>query len=160
MRVACYFLIALSCSPAVAQGCFRSLAEAARQGGVEAAQGFRLVDMHVDRIGGTRWARVASCSHPEQPATLVGMPFAGGAGDPGAAPRKQSLVRANPIVRAGQTVQVLRLEADAHLETTGVAEGDGALGDQVSVRFGMAGAERSALATVRSSGLVELEAAR
>ena len=169
MRVLILVLVGCCCFNGRAENaCFRSTKEAALQSGVRDGEGFRLEGVRMDRVGGSRWARVVSCLHPEWPGVTVkvaGSREEAGDGTPSLAmkpsgARHAALAMAPPVVLAGAAVRVVRVEAMVRLEMAGVAQESGALGDLVRVRVGAAGAERLEDGVVRGDGLVALEVAR
>ncbi len=156
------------------RGCFRSIAEAAQQthlldpANVSAESGgFRLEDMRRDRMLNKRWAIVRSCDHPERPATTVAM---GAEETPQAAVAQakepvKAPAYAAPVVRAGSTVRLVGNDGNLRFETMGVAQTNGALGQQIQVRLVSATTNNDAAArvltgTVRSAELLEWEPSR
>jgi hypothetical protein len=155
-------------------GCFRSIAEAAQQThsldpanlgpNGPASGGFRLEELRRDRMLNKRWAIVRSCDHPERPAMTVAMglddasqPVATQASEPLQAPSYTA-----PVVRAGATVRLVGGNGNLHLEMTGVAQSNGALGQQIQVRLvslttNNEAAARILTGTVRSAGVLEWE---
>ena len=147
--------------------CFRTIKEAALQAGVRDGEGFQLAGIRLDRVGGGRWARVVSCSHPERPGMALRVPEsplerasenAHSPAAPLSAAAPQSVPA--PLVLVGALVHVFKIEQNVRLEMAGVAQQSGGLGDTVKVRVGAVGEERLASAVVRGEGLVMLEEAR
>ena len=97
-----------------------------------------------------------SCGHPEWPAVVVR-----GVEDGRAAPEAHpSFARVvHPAVAGGNRVRVVMAEEMMRMETTGVAQGSGQVGDRVWVRIaapdGQAGG-RLELAVVRSADVLEI----
>ena len=122
--------------------------------------GFRLEGIKVDAVGGGMWARVVSCLYPERPAVTVKVLAAS---LPAEQKAQVAAVRGPSLVKAGQSVSVLRTEQWARVETAGVVQRAGGLGERVRVRLagGEQGAEaRFVEALVRSDGMVEVEVGR
>lgn len=137
-------------------GCFRSVGEAVAQKGRADAAGFRLGGLRMDVFGGRRWATVQSCAHPEQPPVVVPAGTAVGLAQMPAELRASTAMD----VLGGHRVRVLLIEQMLRLETTGIAQSSGHVGDHVTVRLaGPAGepAGRLTSGVVRGADVLEIE---
>ncbi len=114
--------------------CFRSAAEAVAQRGVRDGVGFRLEGVRVDRLGGGAWARVVSCEHPERPGVSVRVEQ-GVEGKTVADKVAVRVSQAERVMVAGTRVRVVRTEAMARVEVSGIVQDGGAVGDRVRVRI-------------------------
>ena len=169
-------------------GCFRSPAEAALMGadGVSGTGGFRVEGVRRDVLLGRSWAVVRSCEHPERPAVVVemlrlagngalaemsGLPGRGrlrareaAAGSQAVWPtEKQAAARAEtPVLVAGATVQVVRMEQNVRLTMAAVAQRSAAMGERVRLRVVREAGESEQFVegVVRGAGLVEMEDGR
>jgi len=139
--------------------CFRTVAQAAVQVGEQEGGGYRLVFVKVDRFGGRSWVGVGSCLHPEWPVVLV----------PGIAPVLDSSSHGNavkagvgigrPDIVGGRTVRVVQADSMVRIETTGVAQASGRIGDHIWVRVVGPGDDRNGhlvSGMVQSAELLEI----
>jgi hypothetical protein len=160
MRILVFVLMVLGCGSCWAEGsCFRTPSQAAVQVGEAEGGGYRLMFVRVDPFGGKTWAGVRSCLHPEWPTVLVS----------GIVPISDSKVRADavksgaetrrPDIVGGRTVRVVKTDALVRIETTGVAQASGRVGDRIWVRVAGPGEDRTGhleLGLVRSAELLEI----
>ena len=119
--------------------CARTPAEAARLAADGATRpaagdgGFRVESMRWDPILQQRWARIASCAHPEWPA--VEMPVAASATLRTTPSRAEALLPESPVVRAGDAVQLWIRQGDLRIEAAAIAEQSAEMGQTVRVRL-------------------------
>ena len=113
---------------------------------------YRVREVMWDQVLGKRWALIASCEHPEQPA------FAVPAGAMvGAEPALGSKDDSSVVVRAGDTVRLWRQEEDLRIEMAAISEENGGLGKTIRVRLiGAWSAERQFVGVVRGVANVEM----
>jgi hypothetical protein len=98
--------------------------------------GYRVINVQFDSVLGERWATIVNCGHPEWPALALPADGAGPPIQPQEARRSLTeLVRAAPVVRAGELVRVWRQESFLRIEADGVSEESGALGKTIRVRL-------------------------
>ncbi|HMH14639.1 MAG TPA: flagella basal body P-ring formation protein FlgA [Edaphobacter sp.] len=106
-----------------------------------------------DPVLGQRWAMVASCDHPEQPAFAV--QTAGAIAGRETARRKDESA---PVVRAGDVVRLWRQEDNLRIEMTGMSEENGGLGKAIRVRLvGSDAVERQFIGIIRGVADVEMQ---
>ena len=157
-----YILLVITVSSAAASepACYSTADAAAAQLGVRGASGFRLQGRQRDVFSGAVWSTIQSCQHPEQPAFLVLS-----SGESGSvkqnAPSVKLEGRHNPalILLAGAQVTLVQVDDVTRIVMAGVAQGSGAVGDEVRVRIVAPttdGNERFARGIVRSSKVVEV----
>ncbi len=153
----CVLLTAGICGGAWASepGCYKTVEAAAAQSGVRGVDGFRLEGRRRDIFSGAVWATVKSCAHPEHPGVLI---MTGGDTVRAArAPRDTPAM----VLMAGAKVTLIEQDVAVRIETQGVAQGSGAVGDRVKVRLvtlSAEGGERFVDGIVRASDVVEMVA--
>jgi hypothetical protein len=113
---------------------------------------YRVSEVLWDPVLGQRWAMVASCEHPEQPAFAV--------------PTKDEFTqRSNarkedkkaPLIRAGEVVRLWRQEENLRIEMTAISEESGGIGKTIRVRLvGTNAEEQQFVGIVRGAGDVEM----
>ena len=120
--------------------CVEGRAHAAKseQGGQSAADkaGFRVISMHWDPVLRRRWALVGVCEHPDWPA--VAMPMSALESEPHTTQSQevhQAALQTEPVVRAGDAVQLWSRQNDLRIEAAAIAEQSGGLGQIVRVRL-------------------------
>ena len=118
--------------------CVNTQAEAAAGQHATAEQGgFRVTSTRWDPILHQRWAQVASCDHPEWPP--VELPANASLKAASSRPSEQgseaSLLPLQPVVRAGDIVQLWSQEDVLRIEVAAIAEQSGALGKPIRVRL-------------------------
>jgi hypothetical protein len=95
--------------------------------------GYKVISVQLDSVLGERWAMIANCGHPEWPA--LALPT-NGAPQPQEAGRSLTeMVRAAPVVRAGELVRLWRQESLLRIEVDGISEEGGTLGTTIRVRL-------------------------
>jgi Chaperone for flagella basal body P-ring formation len=113
---------------------------------------YRVSEVLWDPVLGRRWAMVASCEHPEQPAFAV--PTKEAIGERQSGRRKDDSV---PVVRAGEVVRLWWQEDNLRIEMTAMSEENGSLGKVIRVRLmGGDSAERQFVGIVRGIADVEM----
>jgi hypothetical protein len=100
------------------------------------SSGYRVVVTQWDPVLGKRWAKVASCDHPERPtlAVLLGESDLPGAG----LQTGRSLAHGTPVpivVHAGDVVRLWHQEVFLRIETAGVSEESGGIGKTIRMRL-------------------------
>ena len=113
---------------------------------------YRVNEVRWDPLLGQRWAVVASCEHPDQPAfaVLTEDAIAGKA----SSERKGDSA---PVVRAGDVVRLWREEDNLRIEMTAMSEESGGLGKAIRVRLmGGDSAEQQFIGIVRGVADVEM----
>jgi hypothetical protein len=98
--------------------------------------GYQVTSIQSDQVLERRWAKIARCGHPEWPVSALP---ANGVGSL-ASPQKTEHfmaegLRAVPVVRAGDVVQLWRQESLLRIEVAGVSEESGGLGKTIRVRL-------------------------
>ena len=102
------------------------------------------------------WAIERDCGHPERPAVLVEIPWTDSlAGNAPESDCTRGEAPANPEVRAGMRVAVVRREGRAAVQLWGTALGTGRTGERIAVRAGLGSS--TLVGIVRGPGRVELE---
>lgn len=113
---------------------------------------YRVSEVMRDPVLGQRWAMVASCEHPEQPAFAV--PTKEAIGERESGRRKDDSA---PMVRAGEVVRLWWQEDNLRIEITAMSEENGGLGKVIRVRLvGGESAEREFVGIVRGVADVEM----
>jgi hypothetical protein len=121
---------------------------------VLAARGgsYRVNEVRWDPLLRQRWAVVASCEHPEQPAFAVLTEEAIAGKVP--SPKKDDSA---PVVRAGDVVHLWRQEDNLRIEMTAMSEESGGLGKAIKLRLiGADSAEQQFIGIVRGVADVEM----
>jgi hypothetical protein len=99
--------------------------------------GYRVTSIQSDPILEQRWALIASCSHPEWPASAL--PLDGSSSASSSLQIKHAArnigFAATHLVRAGDVVRLWKQEDLLRIEVAGVSEESGDLGDAVRVRL-------------------------
>jgi hypothetical protein len=114
---------------------------------------YRVSEVRWDPVLGQRWAMVASCDHPEQPAFAV--QTAGAIAGRETARRKDESA---PVVRAGDVVRLWRQEDNLRIEMTAMSEENGGLGKAIRVRLvGSDAVERQFIGIIRGVADVEMQ---
>jgi Chaperone for flagella basal body P-ring formation len=114
---------------------------------------YRVSEIRWDSVLGQRWAMVASCEHPEQPAFAVLTKEA--MAEMSSARRNNDIA---PVVRAGDVVRLWRQEDNLRIEMTAVSEESGGLGKAIRMRLvGGDSAEREFIGVVRGVADVEMQ---
>ncbi len=146
------------------------IAHYALNGAQDSGQGlgrFRVESVRRDALLGRSWAVVRSCEHPERPAVVMEMLRQ--AGDEAAARGRlragnvAATVRTEtPVLIAGATVQVVRVEQNVRLEMAAVAQRSAGMGERVRLRVVREAGEGEEFVegVVRGAGLVEMESGR
>ena len=155
-------VLLLVCGAAQASPCYTT-AEAAAQGGAAGIvslgvrSGYRLDARRWDALLGRGWATVSACGAPERPAITVAIP-----GDRPAAAAGTPAVTGRSVIVAGDPVRLVYREQRMQMELSGVAEGNGNVGDRIAVRVVRASAgdggavEQRLTAIVRGPHALEL----
>jgi hypothetical protein len=113
---------------------------------------YRVSEIRWDSVLGQRWAMVASCEHPEQPAFAV---LTKDAIAEGRSSRRED--DSAPVVHAGEVVRLWRQEDNLRIEVTAMSEESGGLGKAIRVRLlGTDSAERQFVGIVRGVADVEM----
>ena len=113
---------------------------------------YRVSEVRWDAVLGQRWAIVASCEHPEQPAFAVLADAAIG-GEPAYQRNDDSA----PVVRAGDVVRLWMQEEKLRIEMTAMSEESGGLGKEIRLRaMGTNSVEQQFVGIVRGVGDVEM----
>jgi Chaperone for flagella basal body P-ring formation len=100
------------------------------------SSGYRITGVRLDSVLGERWATIVSCEHPEWPPLALPTNGAGPLIQPQEAGRSLTeLVRAAPVVRAGELVRLWRQESLLRIEVDGISEESGTLGTTIRVRL-------------------------
>jgi len=127
-------------APIAEASCLKGPAHArqSEEGGQSAADkaGFRVISMHWDAVLRRRWALVGVCDHPDWPAMV--MPMSDLESEPHTTQSQevhQEALRAEPVVRAGDAVQLWSRQGDLRIEAAAIAEQSGGLGQVVRVRL-------------------------
>jgi hypothetical protein len=97
------------------------------------SSGYRVTSVQLDSVLGKRWAMIANCGHPEWPA--LALPTNGAIQPQEAGRSFTEVVRAAPVVRAGELVRLWRQESLLRIEVDGISEESGALGTTIRVRL-------------------------
>ncbi len=153
-------LVVLSAGKARGEvSCFRTPAQAAVQVGEQEGGGYRLEFVRQDPFGRRSWATVKSCAHPEWPSVVVATAFVAGSsetphGRDDKAAATLGRTATGPVVMGGTRVRVFEGGAMARLETVGVAQSSGRIGDRVMVRIGEDG--RVVEGVVRGADVLEI----
>jgi hypothetical protein len=160
MRMLIVLVMVLGCGSCWAEGsCFRTPSQAAVQVGEAEGGGYRLVFVRVDPFGGRAWAGVRSCLHPEWPTVLVsGIVPVSGSAEHGEA-IKSGMDVTHPDIVGGRTVRVVKTDAMVRIETTGVAQASGRVGERIWVRVVGPGDDKTGhleSGVVRSAELLEI----
>ncbi len=135
MKGLIFLAMVLGCGSCWAEGsCFRTPSQAAVQVGEAEDGGYRLEFVRVDPFGGRAWAGVRSCLHPEWPPVLVSgiVPVSGSKAHGDAI--KSGADAGRPDIVGGRTVRVVKTDAMVRIETTGVAQASGRVGERIWVR--------------------------
>lgn len=120
------------------------------------AQGYKLITIQSDPLLSSRWARIASCSHPDWP--LFNLPVSTAIGEALFHISAESPVAL--VVHAGDAVRLWRRDEFVHMDLYGLSEDSGSIGSTVTVRIpaegslGAAFSERKGI--VRGAADVEL----
>jgi hypothetical protein len=93
-------------------------------------KGYRVIKLEEDPILHQRWALIGDCNHPEWIALTFPVRELDGAT---AFKMGQGLVRALPVIRAGDIVQLWMQEDLLRIEMAGVSEDNGSLGNTIRV---------------------------
>ena len=160
MRVIVLVVLMLGwCACRAEVSCYRTAAQAAAGVGELEGGGYRLEFVRADAFGGRSWARVRSCAHPEWPAVVI--PGAALAAEtPHGRGGRTVANMEHPVLLAGATVRVVMVEDRVRIETEGVTQTSGRVGDRVMVRIsgpGGMGEGRLTEAVVRGADLLEVE---
>lgn len=100
------------------------------------SSGYRVISVQFDSVLGKRWVTIVNCGHPEWPALALPTNGAEPLLQPEEARRSLTeLVRAAPVVRAGELVRLWRQESLLRIEVEGISEESGALGKTIRVRL-------------------------
>jgi hypothetical protein len=94
--------------------------------------GYRVASIRWDPLLHQCWAKLVSCSHPEQPAVEILMPLPEQHTAPATMPPTASL---SPVVHAGDLVRLWSEDGNLLIETSGIAEASGATGSTIRVRL-------------------------
>jgi Chaperone for flagella basal body P-ring formation len=97
------------------------------------SSGYRVTSVQLDSVLGGKWAVIANCGHPEWPA--LALPTNGAIQPQELGRSLTEVVRAAPVVRAGELVRLWRQESLLRIEVDGISEESGALGTTVRVRL-------------------------
>jgi hypothetical protein len=99
--------------------------------------GYRVMSIQSDIVLRHRWAWIASCNHPEWPASAVQIAEPRSESLPSLQTQQTSLSnsRAVPMVRAGDLVLLWKQEDLLRIEIAGVSEESGGLGNTIRVRL-------------------------
>lgn len=160
MKGLIFLVMALGCRSCWAEGsCFRTPSQAAVQVGEAEGGGYRLEFVRVDSFGGRAWAGVRSCLHPEWPVVLVSgiVPVSGSV--PHVDTGKSGIGVGQPDIVGGRTVRVVKTDAMVRIETTGVAQASGRIGERIWVRVVGPGDDKTGhleSGLVRSAELLEI----
>ena len=113
---------------------------------------YRVSEVRWDPLLGQRWAVVASCERPEQPAFAV-LTEEAIVGKASSARKDDSA----PVVRAGDVVRLWRQEDNLRIEMTAMSEESGGLGKAIRLRLmGADSAEQQFIGIVRGVADVEM----
>lgn len=101
---------------------------------VSEAGGYQVTGLRSDPVLGGQWVTIASCEHPEWPpfsrlisrSNFVSAPRG---------PEVAHLKHAAPVVRAGEVIRLWKQENLLRIETAGVSEENGGLGETIRVRL-------------------------
>jgi hypothetical protein len=100
-------------------------------------RGYRVMSIQSDPVLGHKWAWVASCDHPEWPASAL--QIVGPRSEPPPPLQSQQASRSNaravPMVHAGDRVLLWKQEDLLRIEIAGVSEESGELGNTIRVRL-------------------------
>ena len=115
--------------------------------------GFRVQDVHIDRVHGQAWAMIAACDAPSRPLTALALPRSVMDGS-------KSTLQAS--MHAGDPVVVLSGGAESRIQLNGWLEDAASLGSVVHVRlqpslFEDAGHVAETRGTLIRRGVVEVE---
>lgn len=120
--------------------CLKEAAHAVQSedGGQSAADkaGLHVISMHWDPVLRRRWAVVGVCDHPDWPAVV--MPMSDLESESHTTQSRevhQDALQAEPVVRAGDAVQLWSKQGDLRIEAAAIAEQSGGLGRIVRVRL-------------------------
>ena len=98
--------------------------------------GFHVISMHWDPVLRRRWALVGVCDHPDWPAVVMPMSdLRGEFSTTQSQEVRRAVLRAEPVVRAGDAVQLWSRQGDLRIEAAAIAEQNGGLGQVVRVRL-------------------------
>jgi hypothetical protein len=95
--------------------------------------GYRVISVQLDTALGKRWATIVNCGHPGWPP--LALPTNGAIQPKESARSLTEVVRAAPVVRAGEPVRLWRQESLLRIEVDGISEESGALGKTIRVRL-------------------------
>jgi flagellar basal body P-ring formation chaperone FlgA len=95
--------------------------------------GYKVISVQLDTAQGKRWATIVNCGHPGWPP--LALPTNGAIQPQEAARSLTEVVRAAPVVRAGELVRLWRQESLLRIEVDGISQESGALGKSIRVRL-------------------------
>jgi hypothetical protein len=122
--------------------------------------GFHVISTRWDPVLRTHWALIASCGHSEWPAVEV--PVRGLQVASSDSEQTPPFLRAAPVVRAGDSVQLWSVQGNLRIEVAAIAEQSGAVGQTMRVRLMQRKTldqqtDKEFLAVVRGPGNVEMQ---
>jgi hypothetical protein len=97
--------------------------------------GYRVTNIRSDSVLGQTWATISNCSRPDWPEFALPVSGKGWTSKSQEAPPPSiDHAKAAPVVHAGDIVQLWKQETILRIETLGVSEGNGGLGETIRVR--------------------------